>query len=109
MSPLSSALKLFQSALPPKLEGPFYGMKVVVAPHSVSPKLKLSDDCPVSDEFRESMDSWLVERFGYRTVCALKPGYAYISADLAILHPADYEKFKYAVGAAWPYNKEIEP
>lgn len=28
------------------------------------PKLKLSPACPVSDEFRQEMDAWLLEMFG---------------------------------------------
>lgn len=31
------------------------------------PKLKLSESCPVSDEFRAEMDAWLLDRFGTDT------------------------------------------
>ncbi|MCG7904608.1 MAG: hypothetical protein JAY60_19560 [Candidatus Thiodiazotropha weberae] len=53
-----------QTAYPP-LVGRIMGMPVFAAPPE-PPKIKLSESVTVSDEFRERMNAWLLERFGRR-------------------------------------------
>jgi hypothetical protein len=70
------------------------GRRVVELPTHRSPKLKLSPDCPVSDEFRAEMDAWLVEQFGYRDASIFQPGRAYLFGDTVAVHPADWAKLR---------------
>lgn len=67
-----------------------YGKKVVVA--KSHPKMQLSDDCPVSDEFRKEFNMWLLEFFGF--VCDVPQGCAYFDRHHVFMHPADYEILK---------------
>ncbi|MCG7932120.1 MAG: hypothetical protein N0E44_18980 [Candidatus Thiodiazotropha lotti] len=57
---------LFHSQLAyPPLLGRAMSMPVFEAPPE-PPKIQLSEDVTVSDEFRERMNAWLLERFGRR-------------------------------------------
>ena len=70
------AIKEFVETLPPKRNSPFgslfglpygfpnVGLRLYEAPPP-PPKLKLSRNVVVSDEFREEFDTWLLEMFGY--------------------------------------------
>ncbi len=40
----------------------FKGLHVVVSPDV--PKMQLSEECPVSDEFRTEMNAWMLQFFG---------------------------------------------
>lgn len=74
--------------------GLLYGRRVVELPTHRSPKLKVSPDCPVSDEFRAEMDAWLIEQFGYRGTSVFQPGMAYLFGDTVAVHPADLAKLQ---------------
>ena len=39
-----------------------YGLKVILSPDR--PKMQLSKDCPVTDDFRKEINAWMVEFFG---------------------------------------------
>lgn len=39
-----------------------FGMRVVEMPRR--PKMQLSEDCPVTPEFRKEMNAWLLDFFG---------------------------------------------
>ena len=67
----------------------FYGRHVLPQPLCYSPKLKLSPDCPVSDEFRAETDAWLIERFGFRDAPISPPGRAYLIGDEIVVHAED--------------------
>ncbi len=47
-----------------------FGMRVVEIPRR--PKMQLSEDCPVTPEFRKEMNAWLLDFFG--TVSPLGDG-----------------------------------
>ena len=77
-----------------RVGGLFCGRRVVELPTHRSPKLKLSPDCPVSDEFRAEMDAWLVEQFGYRDTSIFPPGRAYLFGDEIVVHAADVARLR---------------
>lgn len=75
----------------------FCGREVVELPVARTPKLKISPDCPVSDEFRAEMDAWLVGRFGYRDTSVFQPGRAYLFGNTIAMHPADVVRLRSVV------------
>ena len=77
-----------------RVGGLFCGRRVVELPTHRSTKLKLSPDCPVSDEFRAEMDAWLVEQFGYRDTSIFPPGMAYLFGDEIVMHAADVARLR---------------
>lgn len=46
--------------------GSLFGMQIIETTQKPIPKMQLSDDCPVTDDFRKEMNAWLIEFFGYR-------------------------------------------
>ncbi|MDH0774784.1 hypothetical protein N5C96_15405 [Delftia tsuruhatensis] len=44
----------------------FLGLKVLISPDT--PKLQLSEGCPVTPEFRVEMNAWMREFFGVRNL-----------------------------------------
>lgn len=76
------------------LGGLLCGRRVVELPTHRSPKLEVSPDCPVSDEFRAEMDAWLVEQFGYRDASIFPPGRAYFFGNTIVMHPADVVRLR---------------
>lgn len=55
-----------------------FGINLIEVPTYTVPKLKLSKDAPVSDDFRKEFDAWLLERFGVRDECPVPEGVAYL-------------------------------
>ena len=64
-----------------------FGMDIIEAPVRVVPKIKLSDGCPVSDEFRDEFNAWLVQMFGTRDVSQVQPGMAYLFGNKILMRP----------------------
>jgi hypothetical protein len=64
------------------------GLKMVEAP--TFPKMTLAKDVAVSPEFREEIDTWMLEFFG--TTCLLERGKAWVLEHqrTVVLHPDDY-------------------
>lgn len=54
------------------------GYKVII--HKPVPKLQLSEDCPVSDDFRIEINAWLIDFFGYEKDSIIDSG------DIIMLH-----------------------
>lgn len=46
--------------------GGLFGMQIIEAQEKRIPKMQLSADCPVTDDFRKEMNAWLIEFFGYK-------------------------------------------
>lgn len=46
------------------------------------PVIELSEDCPVSDEFRKKCNEWYIKMFGYKDV-----SYAYMSKGNIFMNP----------------------
>jgi hypothetical protein len=46
----------------PQMPGTLYGCKIFVSPDR--PKMQLSPDCPVTDDFRAEINAWMIEFFG---------------------------------------------
>ena len=40
------------------------GLKIVESPPRIVPKLRINDNVPMTDEFRNEMNSWLLDMFG---------------------------------------------
>ncbi len=40
------------------------GMRVYISPDIVHPKMQLSEDCPVTPDFRAEVNAWMLEFFG---------------------------------------------
>jgi hypothetical protein len=64
-----------------------FGMDIIEAPVMVVPKIKLSDECPVSDGFRIEFNDWLVRMFGTRDVSPVQPGMAYMFGNKILMRP----------------------
>lgn len=64
-----------------------FGMDIIEAPVRVVQKIKLSDGCPVSDEFRADFNAWLVQMFGTRDVSPVQPGMAYMFGNNILMRP----------------------
>lgn len=61
-----------------------FGMKVIEAPRK--PKMQLSADCPVTDDFRKEMNDWLIEFFGYESFVPINTAYV-IGGSHIIMRP----------------------
>lgn len=46
----------------PNMPLTFYGMRIVITQDR--PKMQLSEDCPVTPEFRVEMNKWMLDFFG---------------------------------------------
>lgn len=67
----------------------YRGLKVVVMPvHSV-PALQLSEAVTVTDKFRREFNAWLISMFGYKEVCTIQRGEAWINdaEGIVFMHP----------------------
>jgi len=86
---LDAARKLEGMSSPGNLFSPLgiAGLNLFEVPVRLEPKLKLSDDVIVSDEFRAKTNAWLLEMFGERDVCPIRPGMAYIFGGNVIMRP----------------------
>lgn len=68
-------------------------MKIIVSPDV--PRMQLSEDCPVTPEFREQCNAWMVEFFGMHNM--IEDG-VYLTLNGAIyMNPRTYEQFKAAI------------
>lgn len=63
------------------------GLKIIEAPAKYEPVLKLRDDAPVSDAFREEMNAYLLDLFGTRDVSLVRPGQAYLFGENIVMRP----------------------
>lgn len=83
----------------------FNGIPIRVSPDT--PKLKLSPDVPLRDDFRAEMDAWLLARFG--TTNLLNDGQVYSITEpplfggkgqpVLAMNPRTFAQFKAVVGA----------
>lgn len=64
-----------------------FGFEVVVAPTQEVPKLRLREDCPVSDELRTEFNHWLLQRFGTRHISIVPENTCYVIGNQLILRP----------------------
>lgn len=60
-------MDFLHASLLPNPVGTIYGLPVVLSPDNV-PKMQLSEDCPVTPEFRIEMNQWMREFFGCRSL-----------------------------------------
>jgi len=63
------------------------GMDIIEAPVKIVPKLKLRDDCPVTDEFREEFNAWLLDMFGTRDDSIIPFGMCYAFGNTLVMRP----------------------
>jgi hypothetical protein len=63
--------------LPPRRE--IFGWPVYEIPVEYRPKIQLSEDCPVSPEFRREFNQWLLEMFGAKDVSLIRKNQILIS------------------------------
>lgn len=52
----------------------YMGMRILISPDTITPKLQLSQDCPVTPEFRAEMNAWMREFFGVTVSNTLEDG-----------------------------------
>jgi hypothetical protein len=76
-----------------------FGLKVVPAPFPLRrAKLKLRPEVPVSDQFRASMDAWLLETFGEEEYALfLNPGAVgldFLGGQMLVVNPNMIGLFK---------------
>ncbi len=64
--------------------GSFGGIKFYDVEPNIVPKIQLSPACPVSDEFRVEMNSWLLETFGARDETPMKRGTMLMASGLGL-------------------------
>ena len=72
----------------------FNGLKIQISPDL--PKMQLSEDCPVSDEFRADINDWMKQFFGYSNI--IEDGQILTTfaeqQQLLIMNPRTYALFK---------------
>lgn len=68
------------------------GLKVAVV--KPQPKMQLSHDCPVTDDFRKEMNQWMIEFFGYQEPTYPPKGKGYMMGDTLLVHPEDYAEMQ---------------
>ena len=78
-----------------ELVGRFNGREIYVSPDR--PKMVLSEDIPLTKEFREGYNQWLLEFFG--TMNMLKDGEIIIGQHGIFMNPRTYANFKAKVNA----------
>ena len=64
-----------------------FGFDIVKAPIKIVPKLKLSDDVPMTDEFRESMNDWLLDIFGTKDESIIPIDTVYMFGNTILMRP----------------------
>jgi len=67
------------------------GKKVVVH-RGWTPKMQLSEDCPVTPNFRMEMNQWMLEFFG--TVPDIPDGEAWAVGDSIMMNESTYQQFR---------------
>lgn len=97
---------MFDTTTPPMFIG---GIALYV--HPDHPRMQLSPDCPVTDDFRKETNEWMREFFGVENV--LKDGAIYIdqATKRHYCTPRTFETFKQAEKvqqAAEEFNDSIE-
>lgn len=60
-----------------------FGFNIIEAPRR--PKMQLSEDCPVTDDFRKEINAWMIEFFGYDDT--IKIGTAYMFGNNLVMRP----------------------
>lgn len=70
-----------------------YGLRVVV--HPDVPKMQLSLDCPVTDEYRKDTNAWMIRFFGMTNL--ISNGSVYRMGDTLTMNPRTWEQIKKAV------------
>jgi len=66
---------------------PLFGLDIIEAPVRRVPVLELRAEIPVTDEFREEMNAWLVEMFGTREFCPVPPGMMLMFGNSVVMRP----------------------
>ena len=69
-----------------------YGLKVTISPDR--PKMVLSEDCPVTPEYREDTNRWMLRFFG--TTNLIPDGSVYQTSDGLFMNPRTWDKVKKA-------------
>lgn len=81
------------------------GMQIKESPYLGYPKLKLSDDVMVTDQFRQEMNTWLLMMFGrVDAIVMIDP---ITRQKVAVLSPQAYDKLHEAVERMQP-PKEVK-
>ena len=70
-----------------------YGKRVVVN-SAVTPKIQLSEDCPVSDDYRVEINQWMIEHFGMKYIIP-DDQVLLIDNDYFLMNPNAYEVFRH--------------
>lgn len=62
------------------------GMRVYISPDLVRPKLQLSEDCPVTPDFRVEMNAWMLEFFGTVTESLVPDNQAMVCEKIGAIY-----------------------
>ncbi len=74
----------------------FGGVDVIESPYVLKrPKMLLSADVPVSDEFRIKMNAWMADFFGYEEQCIIVGNKHFVSPEV-------YKKLKKEILKDYP-------
>ena len=73
----------------------FQGKKVVVNDVRI-PKIQLSSSVVVSDTFRQKMNGWLLDNFGYEFI--LKDGQVVENKNFLLMNPVTHQRLAKALG-----------
>lgn len=71
-----------------KLNGRF----VSIVPDVIVPKIELSSEVNVSDDFRKHIDAWLVAEFGYKVVQGVPYLAIYERDNMLFMNQATYDR-----------------
>lgn len=64
-----------------------FGMEIIEARVQMVPKIQLSENYGGTEEFKQRFNTWLADMFGYREVCPVPPGMAYVFGSNVLMRP----------------------
>lgn len=74
--------------------GSLFGMQIIETPQKRIPKMQLSEDCPVTDEFRKEINEWMIEFFGYKEESIIPLDTIYMFGNSLIMRPETVVKIQ---------------
>lgn len=74
----------------------FGGLKIVICEDQIIPKMQLSEDCPVTPDFRVEMNAWMREFFGVTRENIVPDGETFLMEQLGevYMNPRTYQAFR---------------
>lgn len=68
------------------------GLTIIVSP--MRPKMQLSEDVPVSPEFRKEMNTWMSKFFGMHCLVPKGQMFHFPREGKIVMHPEDFHRLR---------------